>query len=376
MNINHAPTTSRQFVAHPPFWGSKVASATTPAWRKNPSKSWLIMAAAVLAVSAALGGLWIGMGSHLADSSEWVQKAAGYGFRAFFLVLLVAGTVIWYLRSQRKILITVTSDGLTVNRRPGDVYSFNDAKLGTWGVTGGATMDTALHLQCGPRRFILGGRDHRIAAATRLDAPDVGYGQEVDVDAWLSAPDFEEILTMASRRSGLDVRPPAPGEPTRCLLFPNAWKAQDFGPFAHRKRKQFMESAQHPSLVIDMGQDAIRVTDPKTNAVIASVSLAQVSATPAMYRPTSRHWFPTAGHIMSDFLGNYLSRMPYMVVSIPGMQPLTIGCRDTVSGLDHRFEWRDDVPVRNERADYQVSGTDWQTLVEKFGLSPYLETRG
>jgi len=89
------------------------------------------------------------------------------------------------------------------------------------GVTGGATMGVALHLQSGQRRFILGGRDRRVSAGTRLDAPDAGYGQSIDVDAWVSVADFEEILTMVSCRSGLDIRPPGPDEPARCLLFAN-----------------------------------------------------------------------------------------------------------------------------------------------------------
>ncbi|MDT5190674.1 MAG: hypothetical protein QOI28_2925 [Mycobacterium sp.] len=65
-----------------------------------------------------------------------------------------------------------------------------------------------------------------------------------------------------------------------------------------------------------------------------------------------------------------------MRVSIPGMPPLTIGCRDTVSGLDRRFSWPDNVPTEHARADYEVSGTDWLILVEKFGLAAYLNKRG
>jgi hypothetical protein len=375
MNVNAGAAASRQFVAHPPFWGSKVASTTTPAWQKNFGTSYLMMVAAILGSSIALGGLWLGMQSYLEGSAEWIQRFAGHGFQAVLLGLLFAGTIIWYWRSQRKIRISVTSDGLTVNRRPGDVYSFSDAKLGTWGVTGGATMGTALHLLCGPRRFILGGRDHRVGAATRLEAPDVGYGQSVDIDAWLPAAEFEEILTMAGRRSRLDVRPPAPGEPTRCLLYPNPLLMQEVGPFAFRKRREVYRSLSHPSLAIDVREDTIRVIDPTNNAVIASVSLAQVTATPTMYRPSSRHWFPTVGHIMSDALSNYLSLQPCVVVSVPGMQPLTIGGRDTVSGVNHRFWWRGDVPLQRERPDYAVSGADWLTLVDKFGLAPYLDDR-
>ena len=73
---------------------------------------------------------------------------------------------------------------------------------------------------------------------------------------------------------------------------------------------------------------------------------------------------------------NYWSTALGMRVSVPGMPPLTISCRDTVSGLDHRFAWAGNVPTEHSRADYEVSGTDWLTLVEKFGLAPYLNDRG
>jgi hypothetical protein len=99
-----------------------------------------------------------------------------------------------------------TNDALIVNSRPGDVYSFNDATLGTWGVTGGGTMGTA-----------------------------------------------------------------------------------------------------------------IRVIDPSSNALIAAVSPAQVTATPVIYSPTSRHWFPTVGHAISDAATTFRSTSPGMRVSVPGM---------------------------------------------------------
>jgi hypothetical protein len=374
MNVNDRPAASRQFVAQPPFWGSKVASKSTPAWQNNPTKSYAIMVVGVLAFSVVLGGLYVGMQSL---GAEWMQYFDGRAFQFILVALLFGGVYGWYWWSRReKIIISLTSDGLSVSMRPGDVYPFSDAKLGTWGVTGGATMGTALHLQCGPRRFILGGRDRRVAAGTRLDAPDVGYGLEVDVDAWLSASDFEEILAVVGGRSGLDIRPPAPGEPTRCLLFGNALLVQEIGPFAFREREQFMRSLSQPRLAIDVGADAIRVIDPNTNALIASTSPAHVTAAPVTYRPTQRHWFPSVGNVISDVATNRWSTAPGMRVSVPGMPPLTIGCRDTISGLDQRFSWPDDVPAEHARADYEVSGTDWQTLVEKLDLAPYLIKRG
>ena len=374
VNVNEGPAGVRQFVAHPPFWGSKVASITTPAWQHNTGRSYLIMVVGVLAFSAVLGGLYVGMQSLSVGGAEWMQQFGGRGFQYLLVVLLFGGVYGWYWWSGRKkIIISITSDGLSVNKRPGDVYSFADAKLGTWGVTGGATMGTALHLNCGPRRFVLGGRDRRVAAGTRLDAPDAGYGLPVDVDAWLSASDFEEVLTLVGRRSGLDARPPAPGEPTRCLLFANSLLMQEIGSFAFQKQREFAQSMHQPRLAIDVGVDGIRVIDPSTNALVAAVSTAQVTATPVIYRPMSgRHVLPNLGHAISDAATNYWSTSPGMRVSVPGMAPLTIGCRDSVTGLDFRFSWPGNVPTENARADYEVSGADWLTLVEKFGLAPHL----
>src|SRR5262249_29221394 len=155
----------------------------------------------------------------------------------------------------------------------------------------------------------------RVAAGTRLDAPDAGYGLPLDIDAWVSAPDFEEILTSVSRRSGLDIRPPAPGEPARCLLFANSLKMQEFGSFAFKEQREFPRSMHQPRLAIDVGADGIRVIDPSSNALIASVSNAQVTAAPVVYRPVQRRWIPSLNHAISDAATNYWSKTPGMRVS-------------------------------------------------------------
>ncbi|MBE1550683.1 hypothetical protein GGC64_004723 [Mycobacterium sp. OAS707] len=382
MHTNTAAATSRQFVAQPPFWGAKVASKTGPSWQESPGKSYLIMVAGILAFSAVLGGLYMGVQSLAADSSEWVQETTGEGFRYGSLALLFAGVYGWHWWSRRrKIIISLTSDGLTVSTRPGDVYSLSGAKLGTWGQTGGVTMGAALHLHCGAKRFVLGGRDRRISNGTRLDAPDAGYGFPVDIDAWLPATEFEEILSIVGRSSGLDTRPPQPGEPTRCLLFPNPLLVQEIGSFAVGKRRQFMQSVGKPRLAIEIGPDSIRVMDPYTHAVFASVLPAQVTAAPVTYRPVQNPLVtlagvpvPTIGNVISDAMFNHWSTWPGMTVSIPGIAPLTISCRDSVSGLDKRFSWPDDVPAEHGRADYEVSGADWLTFVQTFGLAERLHT--
>ena len=151
---------------------------------------------------------------------------------------------------------------------------------------------------------------------------------------------------------------------------------QETGIIRIRKKGEFLESAAEARLAIDVGPDRIRVIDPNSNALVAAISPAQVTATPVIYHPTQRHLFPNLGNVISDAATNYWSTSPGMRVSIPGMAPLTIGCRDSFSGLDFRFSWPDHVPAVAARADYEVLGTDWLTLVEKFGLAPYLITRG
>lgn len=261
---------------------------------------------------------------------------------------------------HRNVAICVTDDGLTVDRRRGVVFPYRDAKLGLWnfGFYGGTTMGTAMHLRNGRHQFVVAGKDHRVGAGTRLEAPPVEY-----VDASMPASDFDALLALTASRGGLDVRRPAPGEPIRCLLFPcPAWFFSDTfgGALASMSRSvRGFDVNPEPSLAIDVGNDAIRVIDPRTDSVLASASVAQVEAAPAVhtyYRKSGR----TA---------------PVLVVRVPGLQellgakrPLTITCRDA------RFKsWN--CRVREEQPAFVVSGMDWLTLVEKFGLAPYLVMR-
>jgi hypothetical protein len=147
--------------------------------------------------------------------------------------------------------------------------------LGLW-VHGSMTMGTALHLQCGAHRLVIGGRDHRVATNPRLQASPVGR-----VDAWMWASDFYELLIGIGSRSGLDVLGAAPGEPTRCWLVS----------YSTIKGASYSDTLAYnfkPSLAIDVGKDAIWVMDPYTNALAASAWLAQVTATPAKYKYSRR----------------------------------------------------------------------------------------
>jgi hypothetical protein len=324
MSVNDQSAASRQFVATCPAYSPKWIKGTR-IWGLAYSAAFVVIVLFVLLWF--FGPMW---GVHL--QFPHIGAAVGYGVLAGSLVVGVGVGAYWFWHSRRKYLITVTSGGLNIDRRRDDVYSLLDAQLGLWvdmgGVGGGGV---ALHLQCGRHRFLLGGRDRRVGPATPLDAPPVQL-----IDAWLWASDFDELLTLGGRSAA---RGPAPGEPTRCAL----WS------FASLKNH-----SGNRNLFIDVDTDAIRVIDPDSNALNASALLSQVTATPAIYR--------SAG-------SEFVSTMPAMAVCVPGMQPLTIGCRD----YGGPFSWRDNVPAANDPPAYTVSGADWLTLAEKFGLAAYLE---
>ena len=358
MSVDDESAVSRHFVANPGVVG------IGPKW--SPNRAYVQMYGFLAVLVAVIFVVPLVLNSALPESKTlaMVELVGGFGF----LVLVVVGMLAYYRRhSQQKIFIAVTGDGLTVSKRPGDVFAFSDMTLGPWG-WGAGTMGAALHLRCGRDRFVLGGRDHRVGSGTPLDeAPVPG------VDAWLSAAEFDQLLTMVGRRTGLDVRSPTPGEPTRIVLFPNPQRIQAVSPSAVRKQRKLWRSASN--LVIDVGADAIRVIDPDTNALIASASPTQVTATPATYQYPYTHLDPSLNNVTTDIEMQYLSKAPELIMRVPGMQPLAIACLQTggALGVTRRFSWRGDVPVQDEPAEYAVSGADWLTLVEKYGLAPHLE---
>jgi hypothetical protein len=344
MSINEESTVPHQFVAS--------CTAYAPIWEKiygpNATKYWLggfflIVGSFMLTLVGPMFGL------HLRVPVR--GPVIEYGFMAGLMILGAGiGAHLWW-RSRRKYLITVSGDGLTIDRRPGDVYSFADSERSLW-----VNMGVALALHSGRHRFLLGGRDRRIGPGTALNAAPTQL-----VDAWLSESDFDELLSLSGRWSGSAARAPAAGEPARCLLYPNSLLIQKMGPFAFGKKQRLTQSLGQPQLFVDVDDHTIRVVDPNSNALTASASLAQVTATPATYQLAS-----------DDGVGEYLSTTPAMAVSVPGMQPMTIGCRN-FTGLKRRFSWGGNVPVSNEPPAYEISPADWLTLVEKFGLASHLE---
>jgi hypothetical protein len=144
------------------------------------------------------------------------------------------------------------------------------------------------------------------------------------------------------------------------------------GPFAFGKKQRLTQSLAQPQLFIDVDDDTIRVVDPNSNALTASASLSQVTATPATYQLGGGHLFPSAENFAGDAAGEYFSTTPAMSVCVPGMQPMTVGCRN-FAGLKRRFSWAGNVHICNEPPAYEISPADRLTLVEKLGLASHLE---
>ena len=347
-----------------------VVSAAPPSTRQMMKYTYLIMFGGMASLGAIYMALFLVLA--LLGAEDVMGIACAVVFFAFLLLAMPAYAMFQRrLNRDKQVLVDVGSGGLTVSTKPGDVFSFGDTQLGNWTLAGygGTTKGTALHLRSGPHRFVLGGRDHRVATDTPLDAAPVDT-----VDATMSAPEFDELLTIVGRPRGRDAHEPIPGQPTRCLLVPNParmYSSSFFGMFKNTATALKMNAnPPQASIAIDVGEETISVIDLKSNARIASASPARVTATPA----NSTRSAPYTGALTTAVL----------VVRVANSQPLTIGCPDFAgppqaswSGrtkLAYRFAWRGEVPPEQEPA-YVVSAADWLTLVEKFGLAQQLEDK-
>jgi len=325
MSIRDESTASRQFVASAAIYSTK--------WIKG-TKYWQVGYTIFFVAFVAIAG-WQFVGTAMGAKVRLPisGKAIAIGMMAGLVLASVAfGAYVWW-RSRRKYLVTVTGEGLTINQRPGDVYSLADAQLALWVRSG-----VALALHSGGRSFVLGGRDRRIAPTTPLDAEPVSL-----VDASLSASDFDELLLLGGRATA---RGPAPGQPTRCVLYPNSPAT------GSRKKQQLIRSAGAVQLFLDIDHDFLRVIDPNSNAVNGSAPVSRVTATALTYE------------IRGD---EGVSRTPTMMLGVPGMEPFTVGCL----GAAGRIAWSGGVPITKQAPTCTLSAADWLTLLETFGLTKY-----
>ncbi|OBI79895.1 hypothetical protein [Mycobacterium sp. 1245805.9] len=355
MSVRDESTAGRQFVAKLPFPMSKAMSKMmTDEARPN----WIYFIVMGVALAAVYGGFYLA--EHAPAGWERTRSVAVVGIVLVVIALLYVGR-----RATGEIPITVAADGLTVNKGRPVVFSFGDATLGLWAY-GSATkvMGSALHLRSGTHHFVLGGRDHRVAAGTRLDEPPQGY-----VDAWLWASDFDELLAMVGRRSTVRAHQPGTGEPTRCLLYPNMELAQQMSAWSVVDKNRLFASSSQPLVALELGTDSIRVVDASNGAVIATAPVAHVTATPETYK--CRRWRNGPSYKQPK-------PSPVLVLCVPGVEPMPIGCQEYRGVLDFsaRFAWRGTVPDRvNRPADYSVAAGDWLLLVDRFGLAPQLVDR-
>jgi hypothetical protein len=327
MSVNNETGASRQFVAS--------GEAMSTGWIKG-TKIW--QAAYTVVFVAFVGFAMVAVFRTAKGKSVHVPH---YAPLLLPVVLVGAGVVMggyMFWRSRQKYVLNVTGDALTVGSR-GDVYSLADAKLGIW-----PNVGVALHLHAGGRRFVLGGEDRQIGPATPLDAPPIQL-----VDARLPASDFDELLRLGGRAAA---RGPAPGEPTRCVLFPNSQTIVNSGAFAFRKKQRLVNSLGRAQFFIDVDGDTIRVIEPDSHTVDASAAVSQATATPLSYQTRD----PESGSV---------SNTPALKLSLPGVPPLTIGCQLGTGSRGFSGSYH----IVNDPPTYILSAADWLTLVEKFGLA-------
>jgi hypothetical protein len=316
MPVSEESAASRRFVASGPRMKTKWAAVV---------------------VYGSIAGMFIfAYAAHAAGLSPF----AGHALMWLFIVIPYLGFVVFVMK-PKKLRIGVNGEGLTINEGAGGVFPLVGAKLGEWYAPGfGTTGGVALHVGDGRHRFVLGGRDHRIDPGMRLDAPPVR-----SIDAWLSASDFDALLTMLGPRSELGGGGAAPGGPICCLLFENSTLFRTLDSLRGRRPQ--------PKVALELDGDVIRLTDVATRALIVWAVLSQVTASPG------KHTFPGPQRIT----------WPTLDVRVPGLRRILIANPE-----GRRFSWHDRVP-RLPSPDFVVSAADWLTLVQKFGLEPLLEVR-
>jgi len=139
------------------------------------------------------------------------EFAAGFDFltahgAVVFPVLLVGLAAMWGAALHRlwtkKVVLCVTTDGLTIDQRPDDVYPLRAAELGQWRKTrgrGGNCVGRALYLTSGPHRFVLGSQESGRASDVPRDGPQV---EVQHLDAWTSSSAFDELLAIVGSARG------------------------------------------------------------------------------------------------------------------------------------------------------------------------------
>ncbi|SPM31177.1 hypothetical protein MTAB308_4690, partial [Mycobacterium terramassiliense] len=162
-----------------------------------------------------------------------------------------------------------------------------------------------------------------------------------------------------------------PAESSRYLLFANP------DGFAYKQRALQDDAvktfAEQPLLAIDVGGDSVSIVDPASKAVIGSVAIREVTATPGIYAPVDH----------SSESNRKLYKQPLLLLESPGVLDVRIGVLpmrvSTWTGHQFRYAWSRkarpldlDHAYRLDRVErgpiYVVTDAEWRSLVETFGL--------
>ena len=342
-------------------------------------------------VAGALGAIHMFLSPSVTrDAGGGAVLVSAFGYLAFLV----------YALTPKKIAVDLRTDRLAFDEgRAGD-FPLAGAELGVWLVPHyGTTQGTVLHLRDGKRAYRVGGNDHRPSPGMHFRAPPANT-----VEAYMPAADFDRLLLAAWPAYSPTVKiahfgGPAMAVPSatiRCILVPNRASGKAalmtilpwlgtivligavagvvgalnlYETSAGRIVIAVLTGATmlagivltavravrtpQAALALDIDARDLRVSNLQTNAVVTTVPLGSVRATPAIHVYGGRMTFT----------------MCVLVLDVPGIHSLTIGIPDL------RFSWCVPVDKRGAPA-YVVGGADWLTLVERFGAKQALNTGG
>jgi hypothetical protein len=318
--------------------------------------------------------------SRVASVVTPVVFLAGLGAYGVWLVWGIAG---------RRVVLDVGDERVVVDEGRGGSFTLAGAKLGLWRMAGiSVTSGTALHLAGGEQPFVIGGQDHRPGPAIELEAAPV-----VEVDAILPASQFEALLAELPSwvfRARWDAASfPAP---LRVELTSNPWSTRHVlgtmlpwlstiallivltvpleaagiseNPLGRAVTTPLMIALvvagmvltvvrarrRRRGLELELGEHEIRLLDSKRGAVLVATPLSTVQVARGRHVSSGR---------------GASSDMPTLRLRLSPAHEVSVGVYDT------RYGWSDVAP-RVSAPRWVIGPPDWNTLVERLGVRPFL----
>jgi hypothetical protein len=355
--------------------------------RSSPGlRYWVITLGAILGAMALVSAILAALPNAV---SRFASLPLGLVVMAVNVIAVMRGA------NGRAVRVEVDGDRLLVDGGAGGTFPLASARIGRWRMPMLGTADsTLIELSGGGRTLRLLGLGHELPrdAALSMQA-DQPY------DARISSSEMQALLELLPRAAQAVERrgPPAatlrfelfvhPGALSRGFSVMGPWMATiaitllftgvlQATPLGDSRYGQYVvgvvdlliavtgivvtarrATRRRPEREIEIGPVEVTLRDAVTRRALYTCPTSGLGGTRAMHRWTGRR-------------GSF--EHACVQIRLPGRADLTVGV------WDPRYAWTDATPWLGPTPDYVVSATDWEALVSRLALAPWMRklTRG